>query len=132
MQSLKENELIVQKSFTNDEINFFMKIVLEICNKAIVEKEVPVGCLFVHIPTKQIIISSHNLTNKFRNATKHAEINCFDQINLISKDKSKKSEFSQKFGFKNENINLIFSECALFVSCEPCIMCAYALSLMSK
>jgi tRNA-specific adenosine deaminase 2 len=112
-----------------------MKKVIDQCYRALEEKEVPVGCVFVHIPSKRIFIESHNLTNKLKNATKHAEINCFDSIENISRDKYLTEAFirEKKLKFSVEkNLNSIFSESALFVSCEPCIMCAYSLSIMSK
>jgi len=125
---------IEEKSFTEDEIDFYINKSIEQCNLAMINKEVPVGCVFVHIPSKKIFVRSHNLTNLTKNATKHAEINCFDYINSISKDDLSKKEFLKKHEIKfdeNKDLNLIFSEAALFVSCEPCIMCGYALSLMS-
>ncbi len=111
-----------------------MKKVIEQCNSALINQEVPVGCVFVHIPSKRIFAASHNLTNKTKNATKHAEINCFDYIESLSSNEKLKNEFLRKHKIifeQNKDIRLIFSESALFVSCEPCIMCAYALALMS-
>lgn len=49
-----------------------------------------------------------------KNATKHAEIVCIDSMT--------------ERGYKDED----YSNLILFVSCEPCIMCAYALALISK
>lgn len=111
-----------------------MKQAIEKCISAIKEKEVPVGCVFVHIPSKKIFASSHNLTNKLKNATKHAEINCIDYVRMLSKNKDEKIKFINDLGLKfdfDKDLNSIFSESALFVSCEPCIMCSHSLSLMS-
>lgn len=36
----------------------------------------------------------------------------------------------QKNGLSREEAALIFSECILYVTCEPCIMCAAALSII--
>ena len=33
---------------------------------------------------------------------------------------------------KSNSVDDILKECVLFVSCEPCIMCAYALNLVSN
>ena len=68
------------------------------------------GCLFVHNPTDRILASSHNLTNLTKNATTHCEINCLRQI-------CRQGEKS------------LLPDCTLYVSVEPCIMCAYALRL---
>ena len=75
------------------------------------DPEVPVGCVFVHSPTSEIIGRGFNLTNLTRNATRHAELVAIDDILLQ----------------KGQNIE-IFKECDLYVTCEPCIMCAAALA----
>lgn len=96
--------------FSEDKINEYMKEALNECQKALDEGEVPVGCVFVSLDNNEIIVRGHNMTNLTKNATTHAEINCINSI-------------------KNDFIK--FQNCVLFVSCEPCIMCAYALSLVS-
>ena len=53
MESLPNDD----KSFTYEEIIFYMKESIKSCEQAIIDGEVPVGCIFVYIPTKQIIIS---------------------------------------------------------------------------
>lgn len=122
------------KSFSDNEIIAFMKDSLTQCEEAIILGEVPVGCVFVHIPTKKIIVKSHNLTNKTRNASSHCEINCIHELESIFSSKISKTNYLQKFNMKNaESITLkdLMKESALFVSCEPCIMCAYAISLIN-
>ncbi len=98
--------------FSEDKINEFMKETLAECQKAYEKGEVPVGCVFVSLDVEKIVARGHNLTNLTKNATTHAEINCINYL----------------FNQGNENI---FENCILFVSCEPCIMCAYALSIVS-
>ena len=75
------------------------------------EPEVPVGCVFVHSITSEIVGSGFNLTNLSRNATRHAEMVAIDDILLRQR----------------RDID-IFKECDLYVTCEPCIMCAAALA----
>lgn len=76
--------------------------------KAASNDEVPVGCIFVN--EKRVVVArSHNMTNQFKNASKHCEINC---INLLEKESFK------------------FNTLTLFVTVEPCIMCTYALNLV--
>ena len=53
--------------------------------------------------------SSHNLTNKYKNASRHCEINCIEELT-------------------DQKIDI--SRLQLFVTVEPCIMCTYALNLV--
>ena len=115
-------------SFTKDEIIYFMEECFKYCEKAIENGEIPVGCIFVHNLTKKILYGSHNLTNKTKNANSHCEINCikYFESNLPFKiEKDDKNNF-----FEYNKIEDLMSNCTLFVSCEPCIMCAYALNLI--
>ncbi|GIY22144.1 tRNA-specific adenosine deaminase 2 [Caerostris darwini] len=41
-------------------------------------REVPVGCIMLY--KSQVIASSRNTINETKNATRHAEINCIDQV----------------------------------------------------
>lgn len=87
--------------------------------------------MFYHIPSNKIIARSHNLTNASSNATTHAEMNCIEEIsyNLTYQ----REIFSKTFEISESiNIDNIFEDCILYVTCEPCIMCAFALSLVSK
>ncbi len=120
--------------FSNKEILFYMTEALNECKKALLSGEVPVGCVFVYLPTNKIILRGHNLTNKTKNATTHAEINCINSISEIFKNFVSKEDFisQNEINPKDaENLKKLFNNCALFVSCEPCIMCAYALNLVS-
>ncbi|KAM3141877.1 hypothetical protein pb186bvf_005963 [Paramecium bursaria] len=74
---------------------------------ALAEKEVPVGCVFVDSHSGKVVAQAHNQTNKSHNATQHCEIICISQL---------------KEGFE---------QYILFVTCEPCIMCAHALNLVN-
>ena len=97
-------------SLVEDRIMHFMGMALEQGKQAIENYEVPVGCVFVR--GDRVIGEAFNQTNATRNATRHAELVAIDSILL------KKKEFSSN----------IFAECDLFVTCEPCIMCASALA----
>ncbi len=112
-------------SFTKEEIINFMQECFKYCEKAIENGEIPVGCIFVHNLTKKILYGSHNLTNKTKNANSHCEINCikYFESNLPFKiEKDDKNNF-----FEYNKIEDLMSNCTLFVSCEPCIMCALSL-----
>jgi tRNA-specific adenosine deaminase 2 len=98
---------------------------------ALEQGEVPVGCVFYHKPSKQIIAKGHNLTNDTSNATTHAEMNCFNYVSVCLE--TDRPSFCQKFSIaESATIEEIFKDCILYVTCEPCIMCAYALSIMSR
>ncbi|GIL97785.1 hypothetical protein Vretimale_3333 [Volvox reticuliferus] len=76
-------------------------------------REVPVGCVVVR--DGEVIGRGHNLTNKTRNGTRHAEIIAIDQMLAVSNGSV------QDAGFER---------CDLYVTVEPCIMCAGAISLL--
>jgi tRNA-specific adenosine deaminase 2 len=94
-------------------VSSFMKLALEQAETALNHEEVPVGCIFVNSITKEIIASGYNKTNETLNATKHSEIVAIhDAVHTRGLPPS------------------IFKGSALFVTCEPCIMCADALKKM--
>jgi len=72
---------------------------------ALQTNEVPVGCVFVH--SNKIIGRGMNATNRTCNGTRHAEFIAIDHI--LS---------SSAYGPE------ILKECDLYVTIEPCIMCA--------
>ncbi|KAG5899849.1 hypothetical protein JTB14_012320 [Gonioctena quinquepunctata] len=80
--------------------------------EALAAQEVPVGCIFVH--KDEIIALGRNTVNETRNATRHAEINCIEQVTDHCK--------ANKLELKS-----VFSEVSVYVTVEPCIMCAAAL-----
>ena len=117
-------------SFSEKELLNFMEESFKYCEKAIENGEIPVGCIFVHNKTKQILYGSHNLTNKTKNANSHCEINCIKYFESHLPFKIKINNSSNEDYFKYKKVEDLLSECTLFVSCEPCIMCAYALNLV--
>lgn len=80
------------------------------------QNEVPVGCVFVY--QDQIIAYGANLVNKTKNATRHAEIICIDQV--LEYCKQHKLQYSD-----------VFREISVIVTVEPCIMCAAALNQLN-
>jgi len=87
----------------NDE--YFMKQALEEAKKAFDLGEVPVGAVVV--ANDQIIARSHNLTERLNDVTAHAEMLAFTSA-------------TDYLGGKYLN------ECTLYVTLEPCVMCAGA------
>ncbi|KAI8888764.1 cytidine deaminase-like protein [Backusella circina FSU 941] len=84
-----------------------MNEALKVAQEAYEHLEVPVGCVFV-LDNKEIIARGRNKPNETYNATRHAEIEAIDDI-LKQHDKT------------------IFDKVDLYVTVEPCVMCASAL-----
>ena len=87
--------------------NDYMSIALEEARLAALENEVPVGCVIVK--DNEIIARTHNTRQKNKSAINHAEIMAIDIA-------CKKLNSWQLDG------------CTLYVTLEPCIMCAGALA----
>ncbi|KAJ9121010.1 hypothetical protein QFC24_004991 [Naganishia onofrii] len=83
----------------------WMQVALDQAEEALAAKEVPVGCVFVK--DGKAIAKARNRTNEWRNATLHAE--------LVSLDKILKTH------------DLPLQDVTLYVTVEPCVMCASAL-----
>ncbi|MFN5147634.1 MAG: nucleoside deaminase [Flavobacteriia bacterium] len=88
----------------NDE--YFMKQALQEAYKAFEKDEVPVGAVVV--ANNQIIARAHNFTEHLHDVTAHAEMQAITAA----------SEF---LGGK------YLTGCTLYVTVEPCVMCAGAL-----
>jgi len=87
----------------NDE--YFMKRALDEAYAAYEKDEVPVGAVIVH--KEKIIARGHNLSEKLIDFTAHAEMQALTAA----------SNFIQ---------NKYLNECTLYVTLEPCVMCAGA------
>ena len=87
----------------NDE--YFMKEALKEARKALEADEVPVGAVIVC--DQRIIARTYNLTETLNDVTAHAEMQAFTSA-------------ANHLGAKYLN------ECTLFVTLEPCPMCAGA------
>ncbi len=92
--------------------NFMEEALKEATKSLRVFNEVPVGCVFVL--DDEIVARGHNLVNETKNATRHAELVCIDQVLDICKANEK-------------DYNEVFKEISVIVTVEPCIMCAAAL-----
>ncbi len=87
----------------NDE--FFMKEALKEAKRALDKDEVPIGAVIVHNNT--IIARAHNLTESLNDVTAHAEMQAFTAA-------------------ENYLGGKYLSDCVLYVTLEPCVMCAGA------
>lgn len=85
---------------------YFMNEALKEAQKAFYSDEVPVGAVIV--ANNQIIARSHNYTERLNDVTAHAEMQAITAA-------------ANYIGGKYLN------ECTLYVTLEPCLMCAGAL-----
>ncbi|MGD9977502.1 MAG: nucleoside deaminase [Bacteroidales bacterium] len=86
--------------------DFFMREALKEANKALGQGEVPIGAVVVC--SGKIIARAHNLTETLKDPTAHAEMQAITAATNF-------------LGGKYLN------ECSLYVTVEPCVMCAGAL-----
>ncbi|HLU89993.1 MAG TPA: nucleoside deaminase [Cyclobacteriaceae bacterium] len=84
---------------------YFMNEALKEANKAFEEGEIPVGAVVVC--GKRIIARAYNQTEKLNDVTAHAEILAITAASV---------------GLGSKYLN----ECKLYVTLEPCVMCAGA------
>jgi tRNA(adenine34) deaminase len=85
---------------------YFMRFALLEAQIAYELAEVPVGAIVV--ANRQIIAKTHNLTERLQDVSSHAEIQAITAA-------------SEYLGAK------YLKDCTLYVSLEPCVMCAGAL-----
>src|SRR5690606_23807470 len=88
---------------SNDEL--FMREALKLANNALQEDEVPIGAVIVS--QGKIIGKGYNLTERLHDVTAHAEMQAFTAA-------------SNYMGGK------YLKDCTLYVTIEPCVMCAGA------
>ncbi|XP_048345358.1 tRNA-specific adenosine deaminase 2 isoform X2 [Sphaerodactylus townsendi] len=98
-----------------EETEAWMERAVNMAKKALENGEVPVGCLMVY--NREVIGKGKNEVNKTKNATRHAEMVAIDQvIDWCHQHKKDPEE--------------VFGHSVLYVTVEPCIMCAAALRIM--
>ena len=90
---------------TNTDDIRFMKEALKEAEKAFDKDEVPVGAIIVS--NNKIIARCHNLTETLNDVTAHAEMQAFTSA-------------ANTIGGK------YLTDCTLYVTLEPCVMCAGA------
>jgi len=99
----------------------WMEEAYKMAEEAFHANEVPVGCVFVR--DGKIIAGARNRTNELRNATRHAELEAIDYIlstPSLTPDRVDVLTPAQH----------VLSNTVLYVTVEPCIMCASALRQM--
>lgn len=86
-----------------------MQLAMAEAQKAFTRGEVPVGCIIVKTEENLVIASSGNSMQGTKNPNAHAEMLAINEACL-----------------KLDNKNL--SECDIYITLEPCTMCASAIS----
>ena len=84
----------------------YMKVAIEEAKEALKMGEVPVGCVIVHDDT--IIAKAHNLKEFKKCVTKHAELIAVENASFVLN-------------------NWRLFDCDMYVTLEPCPMCASAI-----
>ena len=84
----------------------FMKEALKEAELAALEDEVPIGCVVVK--DNKIVCRAHNMRDKYNNPIGHAEILAIKKASELLNDWQ-------------------LVDCTLYVTIEPCIMCAGAI-----
>lgn len=84
----------------------YMRMALQEANHAFAQGEIPVGCVIV--ANNQVVGRGHNLTETLADVTAHAEIQAITAA-------------ANTLGGK------YLSQCTLYVTIEPCVMCAGAI-----
>lgn len=93
-----------EESLLNDE--YFMQKALQQAEMAYEEGEIPIGAIVVH--ENKIIGKGYNQTEKLVDVTAHAEM-----LAITSAEQYLSSKY--------------LNECTLYVTIEPCVMCAGAI-----
>jgi tRNA-specific adenosine deaminase 2 len=115
--------------------SIFMKVALAEARVALSTREVPVGCAFVS--AGRVIARAHNATNATFNATRHAEMMALDSLIEDSRrdlllDAGGGNVFAGGGAGGSPLLLALRSRLAqatLYVTVEPCIMCADALRI---
>ncbi|RZJ75766.1 MAG: nucleoside deaminase, partial [Flavobacterium sp.] len=94
-----------EKKDTNQEDEHYMRLALNEAKKAYDAQEIPIGAIVVC--QGKIIGRGYNLTEQLNDVTAHAEMQAFTAA-------------AQTIGGK------YLKDCTLYVTIEPCIMCAGA------
>ncbi|XP_058390187.1 tRNA-specific adenosine deaminase 2 isoform X2 [Diceros bicornis minor] len=102
-------------SASPEETEKWMEEAMQMAKEALENTEVPVGCLMVY--NNEVVGKGRNEVNQTKNATRHAEMVAIDQaLDWCHRSGKSPSE--------------VFEHTVLYVTVEPCVMCAAALRLM--
>lgn len=103
----KSEDFITEKIISEEKLHeYYMSEAIREAQEAMESGEVPIGCVITY--KGQIIGRGHNLRNSKKNPLCHAEISAIDEA----------AEFINDWRLE---------ECTLYVTVEPCPMCAGAI-----
>ncbi|KAM5283414.1 tRNA-specific adenosine deaminase 2 [Hipposideros larvatus] len=102
-------------SVSAEETEKWMEEAMQMAKEALENIEVPVGCLMVY--NNEVVGKGRNEVNQTKNATRHAEMVAIDQA----------LDWCRRSG---KSPSEVFGSTVLYVTVEPCVMCAAALRLM--
>ncbi|KAM8832292.1 tRNA-specific adenosine deaminase 2 [Spinachia spinachia] len=100
---------------SEEDIEKWMSCAFDMAKDALQNGEVPVGCLMVH--GDQVVGKGRNEVNETKNATRHAEMVALDQL----------LDWCRR---GNLEVSAVCERTVLYVTVEPCVMCAAALRLL--
>lgn len=103
-------------SVSAEETEKWMEEAMQMAKEALENIEVPVGCLMVY--NNEVVGKGRNEVNQTKNATRHAEMVAIDQALAWCRGRGRCPAE-------------VFERAVLYVTVEPCVMCAAALRLMS-
>ncbi|XP_042236583.1 tRNA-specific adenosine deaminase 2-like [Homarus americanus] len=101
---------------TNQQKEQWMVEAFSQAREALTAGEVPVGCVFVY--NNEIVGRGRNTVNETHNATRHAEMNCVDRV-------------LEWCTVHQLDYKTVFPHVSVYVTVEPCGMCADALGQLS-
>jgi len=102
-------------SLIEDQDISYMKQALELSKETLERREVPIACLIVY--RNDVIARGSNDVNRTKNATRHAELLAIEEVRDYAKTESL-------------DLTQVFKDSTLYVTTEPCVMCAAALRLV--
>lgn len=95
----------------------YMAIAIFVAYRALKTGETPVACVFVNENSREILSVGCNNTNESLNGTRHAEMEAIDNL-MAEHDLHNASP---------EKCAAFFAKLTVYVTIEPCVMCALAL-----
>ncbi|KAK1936911.1 putative cytosine deaminase [Babesia divergens] len=108
---------------SREDIQRFMAAAIDEARKALENGEVAVGCIIVDKTDCSIVARAGNSTNQKHNSTWHCEFGAIETLFSMVPD--------GRIGCDaQDSLHEFMSRYALFVTCEPCIMCATALQIV--
>ncbi|KAB5517260.1 hypothetical protein PHYPO_G00187630 [Pangasianodon hypophthalmus] len=110
---------VMSRSFlqpSDSELHSWMASAFNMAKEALESGEVPVGCLLVY--NNMVLGKGRNEVNETKNATRHAEMVALDQV-------------LEWCSHRELDPKEVCKHTVLYVTVEPCILCAAALRLLN-